>query len=74
MVPLQAKFVIESFALEVKPIPESLLVFAADSGANKLVLLFHLSQEKKRHSNDRVYRVWTRKCRLTSITIFCYVD
>jgi hypothetical protein len=51
MAPLQAKSVIESFVLEIRRnLNRTAFGVAAYSGANKFVLLFHLSEKKKRHN------------------------
>jgi hypothetical protein len=61
IVPLQAKFVIESFVLEIRRnFNRTAFGVAAYSGANKFVLLFHLSEKKKRHNPDNRYI----KCRV----------
>jgi hypothetical protein len=65
IIPLQAKFVIESFALEnetefsTEPLPAF-----RQSGANKLVLLFHLSEKKKRHNPTNGHAICIRKAAL----------
>jgi hypothetical protein len=51
MAPLWAKSVIESFVLEIRRnLNRTAFGVAAYSGANKFVLLFHLSEKKKRHN------------------------
>jgi hypothetical protein len=74
MAPLQAMFVIESFGSKIRRNSNRIASgVAAGSGANRLPLLFHLSEKKKRHNPIYGYALTgVFRGRLTSTTSFCY--